>query len=142
MATMRTVQVRKPVGGLELVTKEIFVPQASEVLIKMAACGICHDDCVTRYMPNIQYPRVTGHQASIWSLRHLGCKLGYRRAAALSRGKLRAFVGLVAPTAHPMPVMPTTFECMVFNIHSVPQRMVMYCTALRAAPIPTGSQAG
>jgi D-arabinose 1-dehydrogenase-like Zn-dependent alcohol dehydrogenase len=61
---MRSVQVSKPKGPLEIVEKDIPEPKARQVRIKVQACGICHSDSVTKegLFPGIQYPRVPGHE--------------------------------------------------------------------------------
>jgi D-arabinose 1-dehydrogenase-like Zn-dependent alcohol dehydrogenase len=64
MAKMRAVQVPKAGGNFEMVEREIPSPGIGEVRIKVQACGICHSDSVTKdgLFPNIQYPRVPGHE--------------------------------------------------------------------------------
>jgi D-arabinose 1-dehydrogenase-like Zn-dependent alcohol dehydrogenase len=64
MATMRVAQVSHPNGPLELVEREVPQPAAGQVRIKVQACGVCHSDSVTKQglFPNIQYPRVPGHE--------------------------------------------------------------------------------
>jgi D-arabinose 1-dehydrogenase-like Zn-dependent alcohol dehydrogenase len=64
MATMRVAQVPQPNGPLELVEREIPQPAAGQICIKVQACGVCHSDSVTKQglFPNIQYPRVPGHE--------------------------------------------------------------------------------
>ena len=64
MPQMRAVQVSHAGGDLELVSKEIPVPEGNEVLIKIEACGICHGDAVTKegYYRGIAYPRIPGHE--------------------------------------------------------------------------------
>ena len=61
---MRSVQVPKANGPLEIVERDIPVPKASQVRIKVQACGICHSDSVTKegLFPGIHYPRVPGHE--------------------------------------------------------------------------------
>jgi D-arabinose 1-dehydrogenase-like Zn-dependent alcohol dehydrogenase len=61
---MRSVQVSKPKGPLEIVDKDIPEPGARQVRIKVQACGICHSDSFTKegLFPGIQYPRVPGHE--------------------------------------------------------------------------------
>lgn len=61
---MRSVQVPKPKGPLEIVERDIPEPGARHVRIKIQACGICHGDSVTKdgLFPGIQYPRVPGHE--------------------------------------------------------------------------------
>ena len=64
MPKMRVAQVSRPTGPLELVEREVPVPAAGTVRIRVHACGICHSDTVTKDggMPGIQYPRVPGHE--------------------------------------------------------------------------------
>jgi len=64
MATYRAVQLSRPKGDFELVTREVPAPAAGEVLIRVEACGICHSDIFIRegLWPGIQYPRVPGHE--------------------------------------------------------------------------------
>jgi D-arabinose 1-dehydrogenase-like Zn-dependent alcohol dehydrogenase len=61
---MRSVQVSKPKGPLEIVDKDIPEPGVRQVRIKVQACGICHSDSFTKegLLPGIQYPRVPGHE--------------------------------------------------------------------------------
>jgi D-arabinose 1-dehydrogenase-like Zn-dependent alcohol dehydrogenase len=61
---MRSVQVSKPKGPLEIVEKDIPEPGTHQVRIKVQACGICHSDSVTKegLLPGIEYPRVPGHE--------------------------------------------------------------------------------
>jgi alcohol dehydrogenase/propanol-preferring alcohol dehydrogenase len=66
MSKMRVVQVTQPNGPFELVEREIPVPDAGQVRIKVEACGICHSDSLTKEgtFPGIQYPRVPGHEVA------------------------------------------------------------------------------
>jgi putative phosphoesterase len=61
---MRSVQVSKPEGPLEIVERDIPEPEGKQVRIKVQACGICHSDSITKegLFPGIQYPRVPGHE--------------------------------------------------------------------------------
>jgi D-arabinose 1-dehydrogenase-like Zn-dependent alcohol dehydrogenase len=61
---MRSVQVSKPKGPLEIVEREIPEPEGKQVRIKVQACGVCHSDSLTKegIFPGIQYPRVPGHE--------------------------------------------------------------------------------
>lgn len=62
----RYVQVPKPGGPLEVVERDVPEPGASQVRIKVQACGICHSDSFTKegLFPGIQYPRVPGHEVA------------------------------------------------------------------------------
>ncbi len=64
MAKMRAVQVSRAGGPLEIVERDIPVPGAGYVRIKVQACGVCHSDVFTKdgLWPGIQYPRVPGHE--------------------------------------------------------------------------------
>jgi D-arabinose 1-dehydrogenase-like Zn-dependent alcohol dehydrogenase len=61
---MRSVQVSRPGGPLEIVERDIPEPGPMQVCIKVQACGICHSDSFTKEgtFPGIQYPRVPGHE--------------------------------------------------------------------------------
>ncbi|CAM4037311.1 alcohol dehydrogenase [Corallococcus exiguus] len=61
--TMKSVQVKKAGGPLEIVERAIPEPGPGQVRIAVEACGVCHSDAITKegWMP-IQYPRVPGHE--------------------------------------------------------------------------------
>jgi D-arabinose 1-dehydrogenase-like Zn-dependent alcohol dehydrogenase len=61
---MRSVQVSKPKGPLEIVERDTPEPGSRHVRIKVQACGVCHSDSFTKegLFPGIQYPRVPGHE--------------------------------------------------------------------------------
>ncbi|MGA2583302.1 MAG: alcohol dehydrogenase [Tepidisphaeraceae bacterium] len=61
---MRVVQVTRAKGPFEIVERDIPEPPAGSVRVKVQACGICHSDSITKesLFPNIQYPRVPGHE--------------------------------------------------------------------------------
>jgi D-arabinose 1-dehydrogenase-like Zn-dependent alcohol dehydrogenase len=61
---MRSVQVSKANGPFEVVERDIPEPNATQVRIKVQACGVCHSDSFTKegLFPGIQYPRVPGHE--------------------------------------------------------------------------------
>lgn len=61
---MRSVEVRKANGPLRLVERDVPEPSGSEVRVKVAACGICHSDALTKagLWPGLVYPRVPGHE--------------------------------------------------------------------------------
>jgi D-arabinose 1-dehydrogenase-like Zn-dependent alcohol dehydrogenase len=63
---MKTIQVPKPGGPLELVEREIPTPQSGWVRVKVEACGICHSDAMVKegHWPGISYPRVPGHEVA------------------------------------------------------------------------------
>jgi D-arabinose 1-dehydrogenase-like Zn-dependent alcohol dehydrogenase len=64
MPTMKVVQVPAARGNFELVERAIPEPRSGEVLIKVAACGVCRGDVVVKEgtFPNLVYPRVPGHE--------------------------------------------------------------------------------
>lgn len=64
MATMRAVQVAKPGGPLELVTRPLPEPGPGQVRIRVAACGICHSDAAAMdgHLPGQTWPIVPGHE--------------------------------------------------------------------------------
>src|SRR5579862_8425250 len=66
MAKMRVVAVNKAGADLKLVEREIPVPKAGEVRIKVEACGVCHSDMLAKegHWPGIQFPRVPGHEVA------------------------------------------------------------------------------
>ena len=63
---MRSVQVSKPKGSLEIAERDIPEPAPRQVRIKVQACGICHGDSITKdgLFPGIRYPRVPGHEVA------------------------------------------------------------------------------
>jgi D-arabinose 1-dehydrogenase-like Zn-dependent alcohol dehydrogenase len=63
---MRSVQVSKPKGPLEMVEKEIPEPGTHQVRIRVQACGICHSDSIMKegLFPGLTYPRVPGHEVA------------------------------------------------------------------------------
>jgi D-arabinose 1-dehydrogenase-like Zn-dependent alcohol dehydrogenase len=63
-APMRAAQVPKAGADFEIVEREIPRPGAGEARVKVAACGVCHSDVLTKEgsWPGIQYPRVPGHE--------------------------------------------------------------------------------
>src|SRR5574341_128366 len=66
VGTMKVAQVSKPGAGFQMVEREIPVPGAGEVRVRVQACGICHSDVLTKegLLPGIQYPRVPGHEVA------------------------------------------------------------------------------
>ena len=61
---MKVAEVRQAGGPFHVVERDVPTPGAGEVLVKVAACGICHSDVLTKegQWPGIQYPRVPGHE--------------------------------------------------------------------------------
>jgi D-arabinose 1-dehydrogenase-like Zn-dependent alcohol dehydrogenase len=61
---MKAAQISKAGGDFELVERDIPVPGAGHVRVKVEACGICHSDALVKegLWPGLQYPRVPGHE--------------------------------------------------------------------------------
>jgi D-arabinose 1-dehydrogenase-like Zn-dependent alcohol dehydrogenase len=66
VAKMKVAQVGHPGGPIELVEREVPQPGASQVRVRVQACGICHSDAFVKegHWPGIQYPRVPGHEVA------------------------------------------------------------------------------
>jgi D-arabinose 1-dehydrogenase-like Zn-dependent alcohol dehydrogenase len=64
MPKMRVAQIPHAKGPFELVERDIPEPAAGQILIKIAACGVCHSDSYTKegLVPGMTYPRVPGHE--------------------------------------------------------------------------------
>ena len=65
-APMKVAQISKPGGDFEVVEREIPMPGAGQVRIKVKACGVCHSDELVKEgaWPGIQYPRIPGHEVA------------------------------------------------------------------------------
>src|SRR5258708_31197779 len=63
-AAMKVAQISKPGGDFEIVEREIPMPGAGQVRIKVQACGVCHSDQLTKegLWPGIQFRGVPGHE--------------------------------------------------------------------------------
>jgi D-arabinose 1-dehydrogenase-like Zn-dependent alcohol dehydrogenase len=63
---MHSVQVPKANGSFEMVERDIPEPNATQVRIKVQACGICHSDSMMKQglFPGVTYPRVPGHEVA------------------------------------------------------------------------------
>jgi D-arabinose 1-dehydrogenase-like Zn-dependent alcohol dehydrogenase len=61
---MRAVQVNRRGGEFEVVERLIPEPGATQVRIKVEACGVCHSEQLVKdgLWPGIIYPRVPGHE--------------------------------------------------------------------------------
>lgn len=61
---MKAAQIKEAEGEFHIVDLDIPTPKASEVLIKVQACGICHSDAFVKdgTFPGLEYPRVPGHE--------------------------------------------------------------------------------
>ncbi len=64
MAKMRAVQVSKANAPFEIVERDVPEPDAMQVRIKVAACGMCHSDAIVRAaaFPGLALPRIPGHE--------------------------------------------------------------------------------
>jgi len=64
MPNMIAMAVPRAGGRFERIERDVPTPGASELLIEVHACGVCHSDALTveGHMPGIQYPRVPGHE--------------------------------------------------------------------------------
>jgi D-arabinose 1-dehydrogenase-like Zn-dependent alcohol dehydrogenase len=64
MPKMRVAQIPYAKGPFELVERDIPDPGPGQVRVKVAACGVCHSDSITKegLFPGIAYPRVPGHE--------------------------------------------------------------------------------
>ena len=76
MSLMKAIQVSSPGSDFELVQKEIPEPKEFEVLIKVAACGVCHGEALVKegHFPGIKYPRIPGHEV-IGTINKLGSRV-------------------------------------------------------------------
>ncbi|RKS80031.1 alcohol dehydrogenase/propanol-preferring alcohol dehydrogenase [Motilibacter peucedani] len=61
---MRAVQVPTAGGSFELVEREAPRPGRGQVLVRVAACGVCHSDVMARVGMASSYPRVPGHEVA------------------------------------------------------------------------------
>ncbi|MFL6001292.1 MAG: alcohol dehydrogenase [Nocardioides sp.] len=61
---MRAVQVSKPDGNFEVVERDVPQPGRWQVLVRTAACGVCHSDVLTKAGLASDYPRVPGHEVA------------------------------------------------------------------------------
>lgn len=66
MAKMKAVQVSQAGGPFEVVEREVPQPGPGQIRVKVAACGICHSDALTRggRFPGLTLPRVPGHEVA------------------------------------------------------------------------------
>lgn len=64
MPKMKAVQVSKPNGPFEVVSREVRDPGPGELRIRVEACGVCHSDALTKAgaYPGLTLPRVPGHE--------------------------------------------------------------------------------
>jgi D-arabinose 1-dehydrogenase-like Zn-dependent alcohol dehydrogenase len=61
---VRAVQVSEPDGNFEVVERDVPQPGRWQVLVRTAACGVCHSDVLTRAGLASDYPRVPGHEVA------------------------------------------------------------------------------
>jgi D-arabinose 1-dehydrogenase-like Zn-dependent alcohol dehydrogenase len=64
MPKMKAVQVSKPNGPFEAVSRDVRDPGPGEIRVRVEACGVCHSDALTRggAFPGLTLPRVPGHE--------------------------------------------------------------------------------
>jgi len=64
MPKMKAVQVSKPHGSFEVVSRDVRDPGPGEIRVKVEACGVCHSDALTKggAYPGLTLPRVPGHE--------------------------------------------------------------------------------
>ncbi len=64
MAKMKAVQVSKPNGPFEVVSREVRDPGPGELRVRVEACGVCHSDAMTKggAYPGLALPRIPGHE--------------------------------------------------------------------------------
>jgi hypothetical protein len=90
---MRSVQVSKPKGPLEMVEKDIPEPGVRQVRIRVQACGICHSDSMMKegLFPGLTYPRLLrqhiydNHLTSLEIAFYLLQSLGYPQILSMTR---------------------------------------------------------
>jgi len=64
MPKMKAVQVSKPNGAFEVVSRDVRDPGPTEIRVRVEACGVCHSDAATKSgaYPGLTLPRVPGHE--------------------------------------------------------------------------------
>lgn len=61
---MRAVQVASAGADFELVERDRPEPGRGQVLVRVAACGVCHSDAMAKEGMAAAYPRVPGHEVA------------------------------------------------------------------------------
>jgi len=84
MPTYKCAVIKEAGGKFEMEEREIPTPGPGEVLIKVAACGVCHSDVVTvnAGYPGIELPRVPGHEV-IGYVEQVGERVEWPKAGML-----------------------------------------------------------
>jgi D-arabinose 1-dehydrogenase-like Zn-dependent alcohol dehydrogenase len=59
--SFKAVQVSKPQGDFEVVDVPLALPGPGHVLVKVAACGVCHSDFMVKE-GLVPLPRIPGHE--------------------------------------------------------------------------------
>ena len=88
VAPMKVAQISGPGGDFEIIEREIPEPSASQVRIKVQACGVCHSEVFVKEgsWPGIQYPRVPGHEVA-GTIDELGAEVtGWRKGQRVGVG--------------------------------------------------------
>lgn len=64
MPKMKAMQVSKPSGPFELISRDIPDPGQGEIRVRVEACGVCHSDALAKSgaYPGLTLPRVPGHE--------------------------------------------------------------------------------
>lgn len=63
---MKAIVIKAAGGPFELVERDVPEPREDEILVKVAACGVCHGEAVVKegHFPGIRYPRIPGHEVT------------------------------------------------------------------------------
>jgi alcohol dehydrogenase len=102
MPTMRAMTVPAAGAKLRLEEREIPQPGATEVRIRVQACGVCHSDALTvqGHMPGLKFPRIPGHEV-IGVIEALGSHVtGWQTGTRVGVGWFPGCCGYCAPCRH------------------------------------------
>ena len=61
---VRAVQVAEADGKFEIIERDVPHPGRWQVVVRTAACGVCHSDVLTKVGLASAYPRVPGHEVA------------------------------------------------------------------------------
>jgi cytochrome c553 len=111
MAKMRAMVVRER-GGSLAAQRDIPVPGADEILIRVRACGVCHSDMVTvqKLFPFVQYPRIPGHEVVASSMHSARGSRGSKSASgwASAGSEEPAAIAAIAAVTRASPAKTST----------------------------------